>query len=245
MMSRGLPTRRFLLVGLSAAMLAGCSQRPRTTSRAVDSKYGVSASRRVIADGQPIPKGGGSYRVGRPYTIAGVRYVPREDPDYDETGIASWYGDDFHGRLTANGEVYDMHGLSAAHTTLPMPSYVRVTSVETGRSLIVRVNDRGPFHDNREIDLSARAADLLGFRGRGLARVRVQYVGRASLAGSDDRLLASTLSEGSPATLPSSLRVASADTQALVTGSINASRDREAFGSDEWMSRSEDGDPMP
>lgn len=125
----------------------------------------------------------GTYKLGNPYTVAGRTYVPRNDPNYDRTGTASWYGDDFHGRLTANGEVFDMNRLTAAHPTLPLPSLVRVTNVENGRSLVVRVNDRGPFLHNRIIDLSRASAKTLGFQHQGTARVRVQYVGPANLDG--------------------------------------------------------------
>lgn len=124
--------------------------------------------------------GGGVYKVGRPYQINGVWYTPQEDPNYDETGIASWYGEEFHGRPTANGETFDMNELTAAHRTLPMPVFVRVTNLENGRSLILRVNDRGPFARNRIIDVSRRAAQLLGFERQGVAQVRVQFVGPAS-----------------------------------------------------------------
>jgi rare lipoprotein A len=157
-----------------------------------------------------VPKGGGTYRVGKPYTVAGQVYVPEEDTSYREEGLASWYGDDFHGRLTANGEVFDMASLTAAHPTLPMPCYARVTNLSNGKSLIVRVNDRGPYHGNRLMDVSSRAADLLEFKGNGIARVRVEYVGRAPLEGSDDRQLIATLRTGVPAPSPSLVRVASA-----------------------------------
>lgn len=176
----------------------------------VDPKYGVSSSPRVVAFGEPVPKGGGTYRVGKPYTVAGRVYVPEEDVNYREEGLASWYGDDFHGRLTANGEVFDMASLSAAHPTLPMPCYARVTNLSNGKSLIVRVNDRGPYHGNRVMDVSSRAAELLEFKGNGVARVRVEYVGRAPLEGSDDRQLMATLRTGVPAPTPSLVRVASA-----------------------------------
>jgi rare lipoprotein A len=176
----------------------------------VDPKYGVSSSPRVVAFGEPVPKGGGTYRVGKPYSVAGRVYVPEEDVHYREEGLASWYGDDFHGRLTANGEVFDMASLSAAHPTLPMPCYARVTNLSNGKSLIVRVNDRGPYHGNRLMDVSSRAAELLEFRGNGVARVRVEYVGRAPLEGSDDRQLMATLRTGVPAPSPSLVRVASA-----------------------------------
>lgn len=126
----------------------------------------------------------GIYKVGQPYQIEGVWYYPKEDPFYDETGIASWYGSDFHGKNTANGELYDMDTLTAAHRTLPLPVIVRVTNLENGRSLLVRVNDRGPYARGRIIDLSRRSAQLLGVYDRGTARVRVQYEGRAEVGGS-------------------------------------------------------------
>ena len=145
-----------------------------------------------------------------PIPSAGRVYVPEEDTHYREEGLASWYGDDFHGRLTANGEVFDMASLTAAHPTLPMPCYARVTNLANGKSLIVRVNDRGPYHGNRVMDVSSRAAELLEFKGNGVARVRVEYVGRAPLEGSDDRQLIATLRTGVPAPSPSLVRVASA-----------------------------------
>jgi rare lipoprotein A len=142
--------------------------------------------------------------------VAGRMYVPEENRSYRGEGLASWYGDEFHGRLTANGEVFDMHSISAAHPTLPMPSYVRVTNLGNRKSLIVRVNDRGPYHRNREIDVSVGAAQLLGFHNHGVARVRVEYVGPAPLEGSDDRRLMATLREGQPAPAPSTVMLASA-----------------------------------
>src|ERR1700716_1095640 len=190
-------------------VLANCASSGKFASR-VDPKYGVSSSPRVVAFGEPVPKGGGTYRIGKPYTVAGRVYVPEEDTSYREEGMASWYGDDFHGRQTANGEVFDMASLTAAHPTLPMPSYARVTNLSNGKSLIVRVNDRGPYHGNRLIDVSNRAAELLEFKGNGVARVRVEYVARAPLEGSDDRQLVATLRTGVPAPSPSMVRVASA-----------------------------------
>jgi rare lipoprotein A len=124
----------------------------------------------------------GTYKVGNPYNIGGVWYYPKEDPFYDETGVASWYGEDFHGKQTANGEMYNMQALTAAHRTLPLPTIVRVTNLENGRSIRLRVNDRGPYARGRIIDLSKRAADLLGFQRNGTARVRVQYEGRGKVA---------------------------------------------------------------
>lgn len=130
-----------------------------------------------------VPPNAGIYKVGQPYQIDGTWYYPREQPDYDETGVASWYGPTFYGQQTANGEVFDANALTAAHRTLPMPVNVRVTNLENGRSVILRVNDRGPFARGRIIDVSEQAAKLLGFYGRGTARVRVTYVSRADLPG--------------------------------------------------------------
>lgn len=126
---------------------------------------------------------GGEYKLGAPYQIEGVWYVPAEEPNYDEVGIASWYGDEFDGRQTANGEVFDKYAASAAHTTLPMPSIVEVTNLENGRSIRVRLNDRGPYKAGRLIDLSRGAAEELGYMDKGTAQVRVRYVGPAKLDG--------------------------------------------------------------
>lgn len=186
-------------------VLANCS-----SSGKVDPRFGVASSPRLVEFGEPVPKGGGTYRVGQPYWVAGRVYVPQENVNYREIGQASWYGDDFHGRLTANGEIFDMTGLSAAHPTLPMPCYARVTNLYNGRSLVVRVNDRGPYAADRLIDVSHRAAELLDFKSRGTARVRVEYVGPAPLEGSDDRQLEATLRTGVPAPPPSMVRVATA-----------------------------------
>ena len=190
-------------------VLANCASQDKFAKR-VDPKYGVSSSPRVVGLGDPVPKGGGTYRIGKPYTVAGRVYVPEEDPNYRAEGVASWYGDDFHGRLTANGEVFDMGALTAAHTTLPIPSYARVTNLKNGKSLVVRVNDRGPYHGNRLIDVSNKAAELLEFKDHGVAKVRVEYIGRAPLEGSDDRQLVATLRTGTPAPAPSTVRVAAA-----------------------------------
>ncbi len=200
-------TRAAAVVG-SCLLLANCVSSGKFSR--VDPKYGVSSSPRVVAFGEAVPKGGGAYRVGKPYTVGGRVYVPREDPNYREDGMASWYGDAFHGRLTANGEIFDMQTLTAAHRTMPIPSYARVTNLSNGKSLIVRVNDRGPYHGNRIIDVSNKAAHLLDFKSRGVARVRVEYVGRAPIEGSDDRQLVATLRTGEPAPSPSTVRVASA-----------------------------------
>src|SRR4051812_17390875 len=198
---------RFARAGVAALacfLLTGCAgSNPFGTK---NSNY----SPKVVEDGEPVPKGGGSYKIGQPYSINGRIYSPSENGSYRSEGIASWYGADFHGRLTANGEVYDMHAISAAHPTMPLPSYARVTNLENGRSIIVRVNDRGPYAKNRVVDLSIGTAKALEFYGRGLARVRVEYVGRAPIAGSDDEMLLATLRNGAPAPAPSRVMVASA-----------------------------------
>ncbi len=118
----------------------------------------------------------GAYKVGSPYTIRGKRYYPSVDYDYNKVGVASWYGPNFHGKKTANGEIYNQNDLTAAHKTLPLPSIVRVTNLKNGKSLIVRVNDRGPYAHGRIIDMSKRAAELLGFKNQGTAKVRVQVL---------------------------------------------------------------------
>jgi rare lipoprotein A len=150
--------------------------------------YGVPASPR-ITELAKVPVGGGRYSVGKPYKVKGKWYRPRENPSYAATGVASWYGPNFHGRLTANGEIYNQYALSAAHPTLPLPSYVRVTNLENDRSVMVRVNDRGPYAHGRLIDLSARAAKMLDFTRKGVAKVRVEYAGKARLDGKDEQFL--------------------------------------------------------
>jgi rare lipoprotein A len=194
-----------ILAVVGTLAIAGCAQSPQQFARHGEEYFPESiygrASARVVADGQDVPKGGGRYLVGNPYTIAGRTYVPHEGK-YTAVGLASWYGDAFHGRRTANGEIYDRDGITAAHPTMPLPSYARVTNLRNHRSMIVRVNDRGPYHTGRLMDLSAHAADALGFKSVGTAKVKVEYVGRASLQGSDDRKLLATLrDDGAPARL--------------------------------------------
>ncbi|HEX2019290.1 MAG TPA: septal ring lytic transglycosylase RlpA family protein [Aurantimonas sp.] len=160
--------------------------------------FGVPASPRVT-NLKRVPKGGGRSHVGKPYKVRGEWYYPKDEPGYVGEGQASWYGPNFHGRLTANGEVYDMHGLSAAHKTFPLPSYAMVTNVETGSRVMVRVNDRGPFSHGREIDVSSQAAELLGFKHAGIADVKVEYVGRAPLEGDDTAMLMASYEPGTQA----------------------------------------------
>lgn len=192
---------RLALVTGTALTVANCSSTVATRNgRVVDSKYGVVASPKVIADGEPIPKGGGREMIGKPYVVAGRTYVPVSGKGYTREGWASWYGTAFHGRLTANGEIFDRESVAAASPTLPLPSYVRVTNTLNKRSMIVRVNDRGPYEQGRLIDVSERAADALGFQRRGTSRVRVEYLGKASTRGSDDaKLLATLRTDGQPA----------------------------------------------
>jgi len=174
-----------------AGLPANISKKTKFSSR----KFGVKGSPRV-AHTRNVRKGGGRYQIGKPYTIRGKRYYPKLDPNLRETGYASWYGPNFHGRLTANGEVYDQYALSAAHPTMPLPSYARVTNLENGSSLIVRVNDRGPFSRNRVIDLSARAAELLGYTKQGVAKVKIEYAGKAPLHGLDEEKLMASYNPG-------------------------------------------------
>jgi rare lipoprotein A len=196
---------RFLAVSAVALATANCANTSATklagSGNGLDPKYGVKASPRLYNEGDVIPKGGGRRYTGKPYVVAGETYTPRENPrGYVREGLASWYGSAFHGRMTANGEVFDRHSIAAAHPTLPLPSYVRVTNLENHSSMIVRVNDRGPYHAGRVMDVSEETAEALGFHRRGTARVRVEYVGKASLAGSDDRKLLATLrTDGQPA----------------------------------------------
>ncbi len=140
----------------------------------------VVASERIapVIDPAPIVSG-----TMRPYQIRGRTYRPEEQPSYDVVGMASWYGDQFNGRPTATGERFDMHALTAAHKTLPLPGLVEVTNLANGRTVVLRVNDRGPFVDNRIIDLSRGAAEALDMLNQGVGEVRVRYVGRAPRLG--------------------------------------------------------------
>lgn len=198
---------RNLIIGVSFIFLAACSTSPvsklASHNFSSEQNMGVVSSPRVVGEGEIVPKGGGRVHVGKSYSVAGRTYTPYEKTlGHSENGMASWYGKQFHGRKTANGEVFDMHSVSAAHKTMPLPSYARVTNAVNGKSIIVRVNDRGPFAHNRLIDLSSRTADLLDFKSSGHVKVKVEYVGAAPLAGTDDRKLEATLRNGSPALLP-------------------------------------------
>lgn len=134
----------------------------------------------AYSQAEAIKQQGGMYKVGNPYKVLGSWYYPKEDYSYSEVGISSWYGEDFHAKKTANGENYDMNTLTAAHRTLPIPSIIKVTNLENGRSLVLRVNDRGPYAKSRIIDVSKRAAGLLGFQAQGTAKVRVELMEKES-----------------------------------------------------------------
>lgn len=162
-------TKIFLSLLSVLFVLTGCTE-ARLAAHAVKQLPGMGAS-----------KSQGTFKVGNPYMVKGKRYTPKETYNFTQTGIASWYGRDFHGKRTANGEIYNMNELTAAHKTLQLPSLVRVTNLENGRSLIVRVNDRGPFSRGRIIDLSRRAAELLGFKNQGTAKVKLQVLPQESM----------------------------------------------------------------
>ncbi|HZG31585.1 MAG TPA: septal ring lytic transglycosylase RlpA family protein [Ensifer sp.] len=212
---------RLFALSLTMGSLAACgtTTATKTSSRHgkeyfAESKYGVKASPRVVFHG-PVPKGGGREMVGKPYVVKGQVYYPKEDRNYDRVGYASWYGSAFHGRYTANGEIYDTSALTAAHPTFPLPSYARVTNMSNGASIIVRVNDRGPYERGRIIDLSSKTAEMLDMKGHGTAKVRVQYVGRARMDGQDQAfLMASYIPKGSrgiPSQVAPGVMVASND----------------------------------
>ena len=161
-----------MVIGALLSLLAACAG---GAGSRVDGHSGVVP---VVTDPAPIVSG-----TMRPYQIRGRWYHPAEQPDYEETGLASWYGDQFHGRPTATGERFDMNALTAAHKTLPLPGLVEVTNLANDRRIVVRVNDRGPFVDGRIIDLSRGAADALDLRSAGVGEVRVRYLGPAPRLG--------------------------------------------------------------
>ena len=195
------------LIAIASCSSSGpdlASSKPtRSKEYFAESEYGVKASPRVSNLRTRLPRGGGRDQVGKPYMVKGKWYHPKEVPGYRNKGLASWYGDAFHGRLTANGEIYDMTHLTAAHPTMPLPSYARVTNNKNGNSLIVRVNDRGPYAHGRVIDLSRRAAELLDYTHSGIATVSVEYMGRAPLHGQDDEFLMASYRPGGQGPSPS------------------------------------------
>lgn len=184
---------RLAAILMSGTVLSGCAEM---------NLFG-HMTKSAFGDDPPPPAASAAtnYKIGKPYQVAGVWYYPQEDFSYDETGIASWYGPNFHAKLTANGETFDQNAVTAAHKTLQMPAVARVTNLENGRSIIVRINDRGPFVNGRILDLSRRSAQLLGMEGQGTAKVRVQVLAEES------RILAGKLKPDSAGNEP---KVASA-----------------------------------
>jgi rare lipoprotein A len=181
-------------VGLA---LAGCSDSKKKKN--LDPFAGVGAP--YYKGSGPVPKGTGRAHVGKPYQVAGRWFTPKIQPGYDKTGPASWYGEAFHRRKTSNGEWFDMNELTAAHPTLPLPSYAKVTNLENGRQVVVRINDRGPFVGPRIIDLSKRTSEVLGFKHQGKVQVRVQLIGDAPLRDDGRHLMAMNRELGQGASL--------------------------------------------
>jgi rare lipoprotein A len=195
---------RWVSLVLFAFVLSACAE----------TEFAAHVAKRITRTTEETPSP--RYKVGDPYPIDGIWYYPAENYEYEETGIASWYGPQFHGKRTANGEIYDMNTLTAAHRTLPMPSFVRVTNLGNGRSLILKVNDRGPFARNRIIDISRRGAQLLGFHDAGTARVRIQIMADKSRA-----IAARTKSEVQLAEAGSPITVARLPKAAVATESLS------------------------
>lgn len=205
-----------VLLGLIGLALVGCSSGAKKYKTTKLDPFAGKGSPYYKGKGQ-LPEGGGKYHVGKPYQVAGRWFTPKEQPGYDKTGMASWYGEAFHARKTSNGEWFDMNDLTAAHPTLPLPSYAKVTNLENGREVVVRINDRGPFVGTRIIDLSKRTSDALGFRRQGKTEVRVQWIAnaplndkgykhltmmnRAMVDGSSIRQLAALSKRGAPSTM--------------------------------------------
>lgn len=169
-----------VLLGLIGLALVGCSSGAKKYKSAKLDPFAGKGSPYYKGKGQ-LPEGGGKYHIGKPYQVAGKWFTPKEQPNYDKTGMASWYGEAFHARKTSNGEWFDMNDLTAAHPTLPLPSYAKVTNLDNGHEVVVRINDRGPFVGTRIIDLSKRTSDALGFRRQGKTEVRVQWIANAPI----------------------------------------------------------------
>lgn len=184
---------------LIAPIIAACASNHSSVKRGAFSsrEFGVAVSPRVTKSKNP-PHGGGRYLAGRSYVVRGVTYRPVDGPGYVARGEASWYGWDFHGRRTANGEIFGANYLTAASPVLPVPCYARVTNLENGRSVMVRINDRGPYMQGRIIDVSLKTAEVLGFANGGSANVQVAYVSPAPLNGDDTRMLMASVNRPSP-----------------------------------------------
>lgn len=219
-MTFGQGVRGALILGLFS-LLAACSTVGGAGVRGTVAGRGEDRPP-VVKDPAPIVSG-----TMRPYQVRGRWYTPKEQPDYEEVGMASWYGDAFNGRPTSTGERFDMHALTAAHKTLPLPGLVEVTNLENGRRLVVRINDRGPFVDSRIIDLSREAASELGMLSQGVGRVRVRYLGRAPQQGGGALLRASAPAPrvsapvSAPVVVPAPVAVAEVTTFWVQAGSFS------------------------
>jgi rare lipoprotein A len=202
------PSLKYLTLLCLAVFLSACAE----------TQLIVHTAKRVVKQSKPVEstiQSEGKYKIGNPYQIKNVWYYPAVDYEYDETGIASWYGQKFHGRQTANGEIYNMNDLTAAHKTLPLPSWVEVTNLENGRQIRLRLNDRGPYAKSRIIDVSRRGAQLLGFQINGTAKVRVRILARESRQLAARMKGGATIEEvGSPITIDK-LPTASVNTEPL------------------------------
>lgn len=200
---------RLLAIAALALLVSACAE----------TQFLAHTAKRIGAgDSQSV----GGYKVGNPYQINDIWYYPKVDYNYDETGIASWYGPNFHGKLTANGEIFDMNALTAAHRTLPMPSVVEVTNLDNGRKLRLTVNDRGPFAKGRIIDVSRRGAQLLGFETNGVAKVRVRILEDESRAIAERLKSGGMLAEGSSPITVEKVPVTQVDRQVLAAPGDNS-----------------------
>lgn len=207
--------RSIFALAFSAILLTGCAETELASHwwKSWDNETQTASTSTTTVSRQQE----GNFKVGNPYQAAGKWYTPNESYSYDETGIASWYGDEFHGKRTANGEIFDKNALTAAHPTLQIPSLIRVTNLDNGRSAVLRINDRGPFARSRLIDVSHQAANVLGFAAKGTAKVRVQVLDRES------RIMAEAARKGYPPATQMAMafspetQVASANTASGVT----------------------------
>ncbi|HZY50605.1 MAG TPA: septal ring lytic transglycosylase RlpA family protein [Devosia sp.] len=222
--------RLMAMVLLLAPVIAACAtnhsgvKRKAFTSR----EFGVAVSPRVTTMKYP-PHGGGRYLTNQTYKVRGVTYQTVDGPGYVATGEASWYGQDFHGRRTANGEIFGAYYLTAASPVLPIPSYARVTNLENGRSVLVRVNDRGPYMQGRVADVSYQTASVLGFVNKGSAQIQIAYVGPAPLNGDDNRMLMASLNTTTRIEQQGDTRIALADTPAPMPRATRAAPHRDPF----------------
>ncbi|WP_273720433.1 MULTISPECIES: septal ring lytic transglycosylase RlpA family protein [unclassified Bartonella] len=229
-------TFQFLAVVIVSQLLVSCCAsetahfviRSFYNNRASEIKTPVlpNPNKNSSGQNQSKEKKRGRAVVGKPYQIKGKWYYPQNDPTYKRVGEASWYGSDFHGRLTANGEVYDMNLLTAAHPTMPLPSYARVTNLKNGSSIIVRVNDRGPFMKDRIIDLSKQAAEILGYANVGVANVKVEYISEAPIGHYDGAYLMASYTSGSDVSSSLTLADLSKEKEKIVLERLDADLQR-------------------